>query len=364
MAVYSSKNIFSLDSDSLVKVPDVKVFIDSNNLSICEFYNQGGGLVLGEGKKVSETVMKMPICVKKSIYEKHLGPLSSQIEIGETQTSSEEIKTPALSKIERDAAVIKETEVVYGKKNVEMTMQAIDGLKDIMSVTKLSKSTLVDAQDIVEETFKLERESLVGCISALRSIDTYTYDHSFGVYLLFSQALEDFRKYMDRPIFYDVFKTLNSNVNFNSNSIKKYATAALLHDFGKRSIPSDILLKESKLTQEEFEIIKYHPRIAVKEFYDLGIDDVAFLEIVGNHHRNYLTFPKKGQSPLAQICNIVDIYEACRSKRSYKLEQSFNQVQGILLDEKQKKTAHNWDSFIFVTIMKDTLPKFEAKRAK
>lgn len=363
MAIDSSKSIFSLDSDSLVKILDVKVFINPQGLSVCGFYNQEGGLILGEGRRVPDSVANMSIHVKKSIYEKYIGPLTTQIEIGEVAKAPEE-EPSSLSKIQRDAAIVKETEAVYGKKNVEITMQAIDGLKGIMGVSSLNKSTFVEAQDIVEETFKLERESLVGCISALRSIDTYTYDHSFGVYLLFSQALEDFRKYMDRPIFYDVFKTLNSNVNFNSNSIKKYATAALLHDFGKRSIPSDILLKETSLTPEEFEIIKYHPRIAVKEFYDLGIDDPVFLEIVGNHHRNYLTFPKKGQSPLAQICNIVDIYEACRSKRSYKSKQSFNQTQGILLDEKQKKTAHGWDSFIFVTIMKDTLPKFEAKRAK
>ena len=102
--------------------------------------------------------------------------------------------------------------------------------------------------------------------------------------------------------------------------------------------------------------------MAVKEFYDMGIDDSVFLEIVGNHHRNYLTFPKKGQSALAQICNIVDIYEACRSKRSYKEKQSFGETQVVLLDEQKNFGNNGWDSFIFINLMKETLPKFDQKR--
>ena len=226
----------------------------------------------------------------------------------------------------------------------------------------MDKATFDKARDIVEETHKFDKTTLSGCINALRTVDSYTYNHSFGVYLLFSQALDDFKAHMNKPVFYDVFKSLNNNVNFNLASIKKYATAALLHDYGKRSIPKEIIMKNAKLTESEFSIMEYHPKIAVKDLYNLGVDDGVFLEIIGNHHRDYLTFPKKGQSPLAQIANIIDIYEATRSKRSYKSKQSYHQTQAILLDEKQKKTQNSWDSFLFVTLMKETFPKFEERR--
>ena len=40
--------------------------------------------------------------------------------------------------------------------------------------------------------------------------------------------------------------------------IRLYATLALLHDVGKRSIPQEILNKPGRLTQEEFEMMKSH----------------------------------------------------------------------------------------------------------
>ena len=57
------------------------------------------------------------------------------------------------------------------------------------------------------------------------------------------------------------------------------------------------------------------------------------------------------------ICNIIDIYDACRSERCYKNSLSYETTLTILNKEYKK---YNWNKFIYNIILKDTLPKFEA----
>jgi len=364
--VEGKKKFFDSDGDSLMRIFSVELFVSDNSVATCDFYNREGGLILSVGQTILESLKKQQLYVKKSEYVKHFTIPSDRIEISDDfrkkRASVQKEERIAEEKIVQEKETVEAVEKKFGKKTLKMANDAVGAVEEIMTTEKMTKTTLSRAEEIIEETYKFERSALSGCINALRTVDSYTYNHSFGVYLLFSQALDDFKKHMDKPVFYDTFKALNNNVNFNLASVKKYATAALLHDYGKRAIPKEILAKNSKLTESEFDIVQYHPKIAVKELYDLGVQDSVFLEIIGNHHRDYLTFPKKGQSPLAQIANMIDIYEACRSRRSYKTRQSYNETQAVLLDEKQLKHNFGWDPFLFVTLMKETFPKFEERR--
>jgi len=97
----------------------------------------------------------------------------------------------------------------------------------------------------------------------------------------------------------------------------------LLHDTGKALVPDSILNKAGALTDEEFAIIKKHPR----DGYDIlvqsgGIGPIP-LDITLHHHerRDGSGYPDKldqGQiSELARMAAIVDVYDAITSDRSY-----------------------------------------------
>lgn len=70
-------------------------------------------------------------------------------------------------------------------------------------------------------------------------------------------------------------------LSYEQIEIIKYAS--LLHDIGKMILPIELLMKPTKLTTNEFEIIKEHPKIG----YDL-IKDIDFSypikEIILQHH--------------------------------------------------------------------------------
>ncbi len=107
--------------------------------------------------------------------------------------------------------------------------------------------------------------------------------------------------------------------------------AAPLHDIGKVGIRDSILLKEGKLTEEEFEEMKRHVLIGKKVLQD-AIDKFklrqSFIAIGRNicayHQEKYngKGYPaglKDGEIPLeARIFALCDAYDAIRSKRSYK----------------------------------------------
>ncbi|HKJ64068.1 MAG TPA: HD domain-containing phosphohydrolase, partial [Desulfopila sp.] len=119
-------------------------------------------------------------------------------------------------------------------------------------------------------------------------------------------------------------------------------TTAPLHDIGKVGVPDCILLKEGKLTAEEFEEIKKHPAIG-KEIIaniDKKMGNHPFLqvalELVYTHHEkwNGSGYPRglKGEEiPLAgRIMAIVDMYDALTSKRVYKEMYSHEEAITIM----------------------------------
>ncbi len=100
-------------------------------------------------------------------------------------------------------------------------------------------------------------------------------------------------------------------------------TAALIHDIGKVSIPSEILNKTSTLSDVEHTIFKTHPQVA----YNI-LKDVEFpwplAEVVLAHHEHldgsgYPNRLRGDAIPLeARIITVADVVEAMVSHRPYR----------------------------------------------
>jgi len=62
----------------------------------------------------------------------------------------------------------------------------------------------------------------------------------------------------------DLARSIATRLAYPAEEIDEIRLAAQVHDLGKISIPAEILNKPGSLNANEFEMIKDHPRVAVK----------------------------------------------------------------------------------------------------
>jgi PAS domain S-box-containing protein len=124
-----------------------------------------------------------------------------------------------------------------------------------------------------------------------------------------------------------------------------------LHDIGKIFIPLEILNKKSRLSDEEFEIMKKHTLYAKRLLGEDPYFDTA-LKIALYHHEKYNSggypFNIKGDEiPIeAQIVSLVDVYDALRSKRPYKDAFSHEKVIEIILNGDERTSPKDFNPLI------------------
>ena len=131
--------------------------------------------------------------------------------------------------------------------------------------------------------------------------------------------------------------------NLEQQDISIISTASALHDIGKIAIPSEVLNKPGRLTEEEFTIMKTHSMIgaAMLEklpiYQDEKLVTVAY-QICRWHHERYdgRGYPdglKGDEIPIsAQVVSLADVYDALVGERVYKKAYSHEKAIQMILN--------------------------------
>ena len=116
---------------------------------------------------------------------------------------------------------------------------------------------------------------------------------------------------------------IGQKMNLDSDTIHDLKIGGLFHDIGKIGIPDSILLKESKLNDNEYSQIKNHPTIGAHILGDAKVFE-NIIPIVKHHHEKFdgTGYPsglKGTEIPLiARIASVADTFDAMTSKRTYR----------------------------------------------
>lgn len=141
-------------------------------------------------------------------------------------------------------------------------------------------------------------------------------------------------------------KLIALEYGYPENQAEILGEAAALHDIGKTMVPSAILNKPSKLTEQEFEIMKTHTIEGAKlieSFCNPNENDpmaIIAYDIALHHHERWdgNGYPDKlaGEdiSIAAQIVGIADCFDALVSKRCYKDAMSKEVARHMIINDK------------------------------
>ena len=173
-------------------------------------------------------------------------------------------------------------------------------------------------------------------LNAINAKDHYTEEHSKRV----SALCKYFGEYL----------------KLSEKDVENLRVAGLFHDIGKIGCPDSILLKEGKLTDEEYDTIKLHPVIGANI---VGAADyfkeIAQIMIVHHERIDGKGYPynKKGDEIpyLGKILTICDSFDAIMSKRPYKDKSSLE----FAISELEKGKGTQFDSDLatsFIEILK------------
>lgn len=108
--------------------------------------------------------------------------------------------------------------------------------------------------------------------------------------------------------------------------------AALLHDLGKIAVPDYILLKNGRLSEDEFAEIRRHPSYGADLLTSVSSAFRPIADVVRAHHERWdgLGYPlglRSDEIPeLARIIAVVDVFEALTSDRPYRSPMPGNQA--------------------------------------
>lgn len=136
--------------------------------------------------------------------------------------------------------------------------------------------------------------------------------------------------------------------------------ASLMHDVGKLGVPESILNKPAKLTEEEWQIMRTHPKLGVKLLKPIKSFNAISDWILYHHERiDGKGYYGKAESevPLAaKLLAIVDTYSAITMRRSYKAPRSHEDAVAILKEIAGTQLDSELVN-VFLTIPKEELEK-------
>ena len=221
------------------------------------------------------------------------------------------------------------------------------GLKSVDQMHIISKIN----DELKEKNDELEKAYLdtIGILRyTVEAKDPYTRGHS------------------DRVSEYSVL--IGTKMELDENTLHLLKIGGLFHDIGKIGIPDSILLKETKLDDEEYSQIKNHPAIGAHILGDAEIfKDI--IPIVLHHHERFdgKGYPKglKGeQIPLAaRIAAVADTFDAMTSKRTYRDALPLETV----IAEIEKCSGSQFDpkiASVFLDILKNDYKEIEEIQKK
>ncbi len=216
--------------------------------------------------------------------------------------------------------------------------------------------------DIVQKGAPIDTDALLH-----QATDLFHGASSHGDFL---RLMNNMRQYDDLTFAHSMNVALICNVlagwlNLNENEIEMATLCGLLHDIGKLAIPDQIIKKPSKLTDEEYKIVKKHPVEGYNILKTQNIDDHIKNSALMHHEKcdgSGYPLGLKGAAidPYAKIVAIADVYDAMTAARVYRGPLCPFKVIAIF----EKEGLQKYDTRFILTFLENVVLTYMSDRVK
>jgi response regulator RpfG family c-di-GMP phosphodiesterase len=193
-----------------------------------------------------------------------------------------------------------------------------------LSIIASEAASAIENSKLYENLKESYLETLTALANAVEARDTYTRGHTERVWY--------------------IAEFLAGQMGWEEERMWEVKMGGILHDIGKIGVPDAILNKPGKLTLEEFEIMKLHPKQGVKILEGISFLAPA-LPYVLYHHERYdgQGYPEglaKEDIPIqGRLMAVVDTFDAISSDRPYRKSKGFEKA----LEEIKENTGTQFD---------------------
>ncbi len=285
------------------KIPEIQVNLKTVKIGTTfsfDLYDEYGNIIVETETPLNEPLIKH--LISRGMEFLYYNPAAS--------TARKNIAGLDLSKKVIDDDEQKES-ITLAKEILDSIKESIDFSPKSLTPEKIKKS--YEHVDSILKHIEENTDSIFVPFTKLKILDEYTYIHSSNVSILAA--------------------ILGARMEYNRTVRVRMGVGGLFHDIGKAMIDNKILNKNSKLTPEEYAIIKKHPGYG----FDLvkNNKDLSTLEksIILFHHERPDTqgYPFKydynnytGNVPKeVRLISICDAYSALTIKTPYR-EQAYS----------------------------------------
>lgn len=184
----------------------------------------------------------------------------------------------------------------------------IEHVKDVFSHIKNTPGYTINTTELIDKMAQLytSRNTIVelfDMIHQMHSLNDTVYAHCVNVAL--------------------ISRMIGRWLHLEQHDLDVLTCCGLFHDIGKLTIPDEVLNKPGKLTDEEFALIKSHPKTGYEILRNQNIDN-RIKQAALMHHERYdgSGYPNQLTSELlsdfSTIVAIADVYDAMTAARSYR----------------------------------------------
>jgi len=337
--VYNKKGTLLLDKGILVDKIKILEIIKENGIhSVPVSTALNGGLWDSDGNLINVDANglvdlegpKAPV-----ITEPVIDPSKSDAAFPDAATNEIEMRLHEIEEVKKQASQ-KYAEAKQSIKKVLTDIKATGGQFDYDEVQS-NVSELADFLVTKDNPFSYLTQEIF-------SHDEYLYNHCINVCTIGTAVLHQFNTHFSGVVdellkgntadIYNPFENKESKKQKKSftyyypDDLSDISLGFFLHDMGKIVVPDEILNKEGRLTENEFDEVRKHSYEHGSNILDKNhIKNAAIRNIIKYHHaplyegeeRCYPLDKNHSQIPLyTKICKLADIYDAMTSKRCYK----------------------------------------------